>query len=65
VRLPLRRNVHAITGVAPQPEHKHMAANLARFAFCKEDSTIEGAANTLHAMRVEAAAAAAAAAEKQ
>ncbi|KAG5185630.1 pyridoxal phosphate-dependent transferase [Tribonema minus] len=36
-----------------KPEHKHLAANLARFAFCKEDSTIEGAAAALHKLHVE------------
>lgn len=33
--------------MATQPEHKHLAANLARFAFCKEDDTLQGAMDTL------------------
>jgi N-succinyldiaminopimelate aminotransferase len=36
-----------------KPAHKSLAANLARFAFCKQDETIEGAAKALEHLNPE------------
>eukprot|EP00953_Heterococcus_sp_UTEX-ZZ885_P009147 5419-Heterococcus_DN1.PRE.1 len=47
----------SVTAIPPsafyQTEHKHLAANLARFAFCKEDATIAGAAAELQKLALE------------
>ena len=35
------------------PETKHLASNLARFAYCKQDATLHEARKRLHKMRDE------------